>query len=142
MKNESSGDPAAIDYRDWHVPLGRRFRALKLWFVIRSYGAEKLRDFVRSHVDWAKELEDRIQADGRFEVTAPRTLALVCFRHIGGNDLTKSLADAVNASGTAYVTPSMIDDIQFIRVSIGSTWTERHHVDALWELIDLHGTPA
>ncbi len=141
LKNESSGDPAAIDYRDWHVPLGRRFRALKLWFVIRSYGAEKLRDFVRSHVDWAKELEDRIQADGRFEVTAPRTLALVCFRHVGGNDLTKSLADAVNASGTAYVTPSMIDETQFIRVSVGSTWTERHHVDALWELIDLHGAP-
>ncbi len=141
LKNESSGNPDAIDYRDWHVPLGRRFRALKLWFVLRSYGAEKLRDFVRSHVDWAKELEKQLVEDNRFEIVAPRTLALVCFRHLGGNEATKSLANAINASGTAYLTPSVIDDTDFIRVSIGSTWTEQRHVDALWELIDLNGFP-
>ena len=141
LKNESSGNPDAIDYRDWHVPLGRRFRALKLWFVLRSYGAEKLRDFVRSHVDWAKELEKQLVEDNRFEIVAPRTLALVCFRHLGGNEATKSLANAINASWTAYLTPSVIDDTDFIRVSIGSTWTEQRHVDALWELIDLNGFP-
>ena len=141
LKNESSGNPDAIDYRDWHVPLGRRFRALKLWFVLRSYGAEKLRDFVRSHVDWAKELEKQLVEDNRFEIVAPRTLALVCFRHLGGNEATKSLANAINTSGAAYLTPSVIDDTDFIRVSIGSTWTEQRHVDALWELIDLNGFP-
>ncbi len=142
LKNESSGNPAAIDYRDWHVPLGRRFRALKLWFVLRSYGAEKLRSFVRSHVDWAEELENRLALDSRFEIVAPRTLALVCFRHVGGNETTKSLANAINASGTTYLTPSVIDDTDFIRVSIGSTWTERRHIEALWELIDMNGPPS
>ena len=142
LKNEASGNPAAIDYRDWHVPLGRRFRALKLWFVLRSYGAEKLREFVRSHVVWAEDLEKRLVDDERFEIIAPRPLALVCFRHVGGNDVTKSLAEKINASGTAYVTPSLIDETQFIRVSIGSTWTEQRHVDALWELIDLNGVPS
>ncbi len=138
LKNETSGNPSAIDYRDWHVPLGRRFRALKLWFVLRSYGAENLRSFIRSHVEWASDLEVRIIADDRFEVVAPRTLALVCFRHIGGNEHTHRLAEAINASGSAYVTPSVIGDLAFIRVSIGSTWTRKRHVDELWELIDTH----
>ena len=136
LKNETSENPSAIDYRDWHVPLGRRFRALKLWFVLRSYGAENLRSFIRSHVDWAVDLESKIVNDGRFEIVAPRTLALVCFRHLGGNNQTRELADAVNASGSAYVTPSVIDEMDFIRVSIGSTWTQKHHVDSLWKLID------
>ena len=140
LKDEQSENPAAIDYRDWHVPLGRRFRALKLWFVLRSYGAEKLRDFVKSHVDWAEELEQRLAADERFEIVAPRTLALVCFRHVGGNEATRSLATTINASGSAYLTPSTIGDMDFIRVSIGSTWTERRHVEALWELIDKSGS--
>ena len=141
LKNEQSENPSAIDYRDWHVPLGRRFRALKLWFVLRSYGAEKLRDFVKSHVNWAEELEQRLKVDSRFEIVAPRTLALVCFRHVGGNEKTRSLATTINASGSAYLTPSTIDDIDFIRVSIGSTWTEHRHVEALWELIDKSGSP-
>ena len=136
LKNETSENPSAIDYRDWHVPLGRRFRALKLWFVLRSYGAENLRSFIRSHVDWAVDLESKIVNDCRFEIVAPRTLALVCFRHLGGNNQTRELADAVNASGSAYVTPSVIDEMDFIRVSIGSTWTQKHHVDSLWKLID------
>ncbi|MCH1512347.1 MAG: pyridoxal-dependent decarboxylase [Acidimicrobiales bacterium] len=136
LKNESSENPSAVDYRDWHVPLGRRFRALKLWFVLRSYGAENLRSFVRSHVDWAKDLEGRLMTDPRFEIVAPRTLALVCFRHVGGNEATKQLAKAVNASGTSYLTPSVIEGTDFIRVSIGSTWTERRHIEALWDLFD------
>ena len=84
------------------------------------------------------DLEIRIVADDRFEVVAPRTLALVCFRHIGGNEQTHRLAEAINASGSAYVTPSVIGDLAFIRVSIGSTWTRKRHVDELWELIDTH----
>ena len=91
---------------------------------------------------WAEDLEKRLVDDERFEIIAPRPLALVCFRHVGGNDVTKSLAEKINASGTAYVTPSLIDETQFIRVSIGSTWTEQKHDDALWELIDLNGVPS
>ena len=136
LRNETEDNPAAIDYRDWHVPLGRRFRALKLWFVLRSYGAENLRTFIRSHVTWAEELESKVINDSRLELAAPRTLALVCFRHTDGNDATRKLADAINASGSAYVTPSVTDDVAYIRVSIGSTWTEQRHVEDLWNLID------
>ncbi len=136
LRNEASDTGAVIDYRDWHVPLGRRFRALKLWWVIRSYGVEGIRAFVREHVKLADEFAERIEADNRFELTAPHPFALVCFAHVDGNDATRDLAAALNDSGEVAVTPSVIGDRWFIRVSIGQTYTERSHVDHLWELID------
>jgi aromatic-L-amino-acid decarboxylase len=136
LRNEASDAGAVVDYRDWHVPLGRRFRALKLWWVIRSYGVEGLRSFVREHVRLADELAGRIEADGRFELVAPHPFALVCFRHVGGNDSTRALAGALNATGRVAVTPSQIDDQWFIRVSVGQTYTEQRHVDDLWNLVD------
>lgn len=136
LRNEASDTGAVIDYRDWHVPLGRRFRALKLWWVIRSYGVEGIRAFVRAHVKLADEFAERIEADNRFELTAPHPFALVCFAHVDGNDATRDLAAALNDSGEVAVTPSVIGDRWFIRVSIGQTYTERSHVDHLWELID------
>ena len=66
---------------------------------------------------------------------------MVCFRHVDGNRATKELADAINASGSAYVTPSVINDVSYIRVSIGSTWTEQRHVEDLWRLIDANAGP-
>ena len=136
LRDEASDSGSVIDYRDWHVPLGRRFRALKLWWVIRSYGVDGLREFVREHVRLADELAGRVEADDRFELVAPHPFALVCFRHVGGNDATRALADALNATGQVAVTPSQIDDEWFIRVSIGQTYTEQRHVDHLWALID------
>jgi aromatic-L-amino-acid decarboxylase len=136
LRNAATDTGAVIDYRDWHVPLGRRFRALKLWFVLRSYGAEGLRAHIRNHLDWARMLERHVLDHPRLEMVAPTPFALVSFRHVDGDDATTALAAAINASGSAYVTPSVIDDRTFIRVSIGSTWTERRHVDQLWELID------
>jgi aromatic-L-amino-acid decarboxylase len=136
LRNEATDAGAVVDYRDWHVPLGRRFRALKLWWVIRSYGVEGLRSFVREHVRLADELASRIEADDRFQLIAPHPFALVCFRHVGGNDATRALAGALNATGDVAVTPSQIDDMWFIRVSIGQTYTEQRHVDHLWNLID------
>ena len=136
LRNEASDSGAVVDYRDWHVPLGRRFRALKLWWVIRSYGVEGLRSFVREHVRLADELATRIESDDRFELVAPHPFGLVCFRHVGGNDATRALADALNATGDVAVSPSQIDDQWFIRVSVGQTYTEQRHVDALWTLID------
>ncbi len=136
LRNEASATGEVIDYRDWHVPLGRRFRALKLWFVLRSYGAEQLLEYIRGHVAWAQELATRIESDPRFELVAPTPFALVCFRHVHGNAATTALANAINASGSSYVTPSTIDDVAFVRVSIGATWTEARHVDALWKLIN------
>jgi aromatic-L-amino-acid decarboxylase len=127
-----------IDYRDWAVPLGRRFRALKLWWVLRSFGVEGLRRMIRNQVAWARERSDRIDADPRIETIAPTIWGLVSFRHVAGDDATAALVDAINASDDAYVTPSVIDDQAFIRVAIGSTWATKATVDRLWSIIDAH----
>jgi aromatic-L-amino-acid decarboxylase len=136
LRNQASQDGDVIDYRDWHVPMGRRFRALKLWWVIRSYGARGLRELVRSHVGLADEFARRLETDDRFALTSPHPFGLVCFSHVAGDDRTRELAGALNASGKVAVTASEIDGHSFIRVSIGQTYTERRHVDALWDLID------
>ena len=136
LRNQASQEGDVIDYRDWHVPLGRRFRALKLWWVIRSYGARGLRELIRSHVELADEFARRLEADDRFALTSPHPFGLVCFSHVAGDDRTRELAGALNASGKVAVTVSEIEGHSFIRVSIGQTHTERRHVDALWHLID------
>jgi aromatic-L-amino-acid/L-tryptophan decarboxylase len=122
-----------IDYRDWQLPLGRRFRALKLWFVIRHYGAEGLALHVRRHVALAEQLVGWVEADDRFELAAPPRLGLVCLRHVGGDEATQALLDAVNASGEQALTHTRLDDRLVIRVSIGQAQTEERHVRALWE---------
>ena len=139
MRNAATDAGAVVDYRDWHVPLGRRFRALKLWWVIRSYGAEGLRAFVREHVRLADEFATRIEADDRFAVFAPHPFGLVCFTHVEGNEATRALAASINDSGKAAVTASELDGTAFIRVSIGQTYQTERHVDALWSLIDSMG---
>ena len=136
LRNAASDAGAVIDYRDWHVPLGRRFRALKLWFVLRTEGAENLRARVRKHVRLARELAAKVDADSRFERVAPTTFALVSFRCTAGDDATRSLGEAINAQGPAFLTPSVVDDRPFLRVSIGHPTTEQRHVDALWTRLD------
>jgi aromatic-L-amino-acid decarboxylase len=133
LRNEASESGAVIDYRDWQLPLGRRFRALKLWFVIRHYGAEGLAHHVRRHVELAEQLVGWVEADDRFLVMAPPRLGLVCFRHLGGDDATQALLDAVNASGEQALTHTRLDDRLVIRVSIGQAHTEERHVRALWD---------
>jgi len=126
---------AVIDYRDWQVPLGRRFRALKVWFVLRLDGAEAIADMIRRHIEWSAEFEAWVRADHRFEVVAPRSMNLVCVAHRDGDDSTRALVDAVNASGRAQVTPTVLDGRAALRFCVGSHHTERHHVVAAWELI-------
>ncbi len=135
LRDSASESGAVIDYRDWHVPLGRRFRALKLWWVLRSFGAEGLRAMIRTSVAQARDLADWLDADPRFEVIAPAPFALVSFRCAAGADATRALAEAINATDSVYVTPSEIDGEPFIRVSIGSTWTRDRHVAALRSLL-------
>ena len=135
LRNEASDSGEVVDYRDWEIPLGRRFRALKLWFVMRHYGLEGLRAHIRRHVAWAAELNDWVEADDRFELVAPTVVSLVCFRHIDGNDATQRVLDAVNQSGQAFLTHTNLNDQLVIRVAIGSPQTERHHVEGLWNLI-------
>jgi aromatic-L-amino-acid/L-tryptophan decarboxylase len=142
LRNRASESGEVIDYRDWHVALGRRFRSLKLWFVLRSYGAEGLRRHVRHCVDMARGLADRLSKDSRFELVAPIPFALICFRHVGGNAATEKLAEDINSADDVFVTPSTIGDMTFIRVSVGQTRTEQRHVDRLWEIIDRNAPPA
>src|SRR6185312_239170 len=104
LRNAASESGAVIDYRDWHVPLGRRFRSLKLWFVLRRHGASGLREHVTGHVESARWLADRIDADERFGRAAPADLSLVCFVHRDGDDASAALLEAINATGRAFLT--------------------------------------
>lgn len=141
LRNAASESGQVFDYRDWQVPLGRRFRALKLWFVIRHYGAEGLAHHVRRHVELAADLVHWIEADDRFVLAAPPRLGLVCLRHVDGDEATQRLLDAVNASGEQYLTHTRLDERVVIRVSIGQTHTEARHVRALWDhLVRLAGS--
>jgi len=136
LRNAATLSGAVIDYRDWQVPLGRRFRALKLWFVLRHYGASGIRHHIREHVRLARDFEGRLRSDERFELMAPTPFALVTFRHRSGDAATTALAGALNDGGEAAVTPTTLGDHAVIRVSIGQTYTESRHVENLWRLID------
>jgi aromatic-L-amino-acid decarboxylase len=135
LRGAAASNGKVVDYRDWHVALGRRFRALKLWWVIRSYGAEGLRAIIRLHVALACSLADRVANHPKLELIAPVPFSLVCFRHRDGDEATRTVAEAINRSGHSYVTPSVIDDWTFIRVVVGQTRTEAAHVDRLWDVI-------
>lgn len=141
LRNSASDSGAVIDYRDWQVPLGRRFRALKLWFVMRHYGAEGLRAHIRQHVAWAQWLEAQVRADGRFELAAPRSLSLVCLRLADGDDgATRALLEAANATGRVLLTHTTLPDGSggeryTIRVAIGGTNQRFEDVEALWALL-------
>jgi aromatic-L-amino-acid decarboxylase len=135
LKNKATESGAVIDYRDWQVPLGRRFRALKLWFVIRSFGVQELKQRVREHVALAQELASWVDADPRFERTAPTPLNLVCFRHRGGDAVTQQILDKLNGSGKLLLSHTRLRDQLTVRMSIGQTNTERRHVENAWRLI-------
>ncbi len=135
LRNQASESGTVIDYRDWQVPLGRRFRALKLWFVIRHYGAEGLRHHIRRHVELARRFADWVEAHPDFELLAPVPLNLVCFRHRNGDAFNQRLLGALNASGKVYLTHTRLGDHYSLRMSIGQTQTEAHHVAAAWALI-------
>ncbi|MDP1848604.1 MAG: pyridoxal-dependent decarboxylase [Solirubrobacteraceae bacterium] len=135
LRNAASESGEVIDYRDWHVPLGRRFRALKLWWVLRSYGAAGLRAHLREHMALAQELGRRVDAHPRLERVAPVAFALVCLRHADGNDATDALATAINAHPDLFVTPSEIAGTRFVRVAIGQTRTTAADVERLWTAI-------
>ena len=141
LRNEQSESGAVVDFRDWQVPLGRRFRALKPWLVMRHYGADGLARHIREHVRLGRLLADRVLDDPRFELAAPPALDLVVLR-VTGDDAdarTSALLEAVNASGQALLTPTVLDGRPAIRICVGQTWTAEAHVDALWALlVDLH----
>jgi aromatic-L-amino-acid/L-tryptophan decarboxylase len=137
-------DPDVVNFRDWGIQLGRRFRALKLWFVIRSYGVEGLRSIIRNHVALAAELARQIKATPGFELMAPAPLGLVCFRYRPErlaaddsvvDDLNRMLLARVNATRRVHLTHTELSGRYVIRVAVGQRLTERVHVDEAWRLI-------
>jgi aromatic-L-amino-acid decarboxylase len=135
LRNEATESGAVIDYRDWHIPLGRRFRALKLWFVIRHYGVEGLRHHVSQHIELARQFASWVEADERFELAAPAPLNLVCFRHLGGDAANEALMNRLNESGKLYITHTKLDGRFALRMAIGQSMTEERHVHNAWKMI-------
>ncbi|HEY7615821.1 MAG TPA: pyridoxal-dependent decarboxylase, partial [Terriglobales bacterium] len=135
LRNKATESGAVIDYRDWQIPLGRRFRSLKLWFVIRYYGVEGLQYHIRQHVQLAQEFADWVRNDEGFELAAPVPLNLVCFRHRGGDEVNQTLMDNLNRSGDLYLTHTRLNDRFTLRMCIGQTNTQRRHVKRAWERI-------
>jgi len=135
LRNKATESGAVIDYRDWHIPLGRRFRSLKLWFVIRHYGVEGLRHHVRRHVELAQSFATWVKEADRFELAVPAPLNLVCFRHVGGDDVNRKLLERLNQSGELYLTHTVLDERYTLRMCVGQTHTEARHVEAAWRQI-------
>ena len=140
LRNRATESGAVVDYRDWHVPLGRRFRSLKLWFVLRLYGVEGLRQHIRNHVELAQEFARWVASDPDFELCAPHPLNLVCFRMRGADGPNERLLDALNRSGELFLTHTKLGGKHVLRMAIGGTWTERRHVERAWSAIRAHAT--
>ena len=134
-------DAKVKNYRDWGIQLGRRFRALKLWFVIRSYGVEGLQAMVREHLRLAALVKDWVEGDGRFELLAPVDLGLVCFRLVDGreesglDEINRRLLERVNASGRVFLTHTTLRGKFIIRLVVGQRTTEERHVRGAWDII-------
>jgi len=141
----TSQDAEVVNYRDWGIQLGRRFRALKLWFVIRQYGVNGLRDMIRHHVGLAHQLAGRIRETPGFEVVAPVRFGLVCFRYCPRaaagldserlNDLNRRVLARVNAGRKVFLTHTMLGGNHVLRMAIGQRLTMRSHVEMAWDLI-------
>jgi aromatic-L-amino-acid decarboxylase len=135
LRTAASTSGQVIDYRDWQLPLGRRFRALKLWFVLRSFGAEGVRAIVREHLRLTELFAGLVQGHPDFEVAAPHPVNLVCFRHVGGDAANQRIMDSVNDGGEAFFTHTVLDGKLTLRMAIGAERTTEHHVRHAWDLI-------
>jgi len=145
LRNQATESGAVIDYRDWHIQLGRRFRSLKLWFVIRYYGVEGLQHHIREHVRLAQEFANWVWKDDRFELAAPVPLNLVCFRRKGGDaanqkdvnqkDVNEKIMDRLNRSGDLFLTHTKLNGKLTLRLCVGQTNTKKRHVQNAWKRI-------
>jgi len=135
LRNQATESGAVIDYRDWHIQLGRRFRSLKLWFVIRHYGVEGLQHHIREHVRLAQDFASWVRQDDRFELAAPAPLNLVCFRHKGGDAANQGIMDRLNQSGDLFLTHTKLNGKIALRLSVGQTHTQARHVEKAWQRI-------
>ena len=125
-------DPRLVNLMEYGIPLGRRFRALKLWFIMRAFGREGLAELIRDHVRMAQELARRIQEDARFEVVAPAPLSVVCFRLKGSDELNHKLLSSINAEGEAFLSHTVLNDRVVLRIAIGNIHTTRDTLQRVW----------
>jgi aromatic-L-amino-acid decarboxylase len=135
LKNQATESGAVFDYRDWHIQLGRRFRSLKLWFVIRHYGVNGLRYHIQQHINMAQQFAEWVRTSAEFELIAPAPLNLVCFAHKKGDDFNKKLLETINNQGKMYFTHTVINGRYVLRMCIGQTHTETNHVLQAWNII-------
>jgi len=135
LRNQATESGAVIDYRDWHIQLGRRFRSLKLWFVIRHYGVEGLQFHIREHIRLAQQFVDWVRNDARFELPVPAKLNLVCFRLRSGDQDNQRLMDRLNRSGDLYLTHTKLDGKLTLRFCVGQTNTQARHVERAWQRV-------
>ena len=124
-----------MNLTEYSVQLGRRFRSLKLWFVLRYYGREGIAEIVRGHIRMARELAARIAQDERFEVSAPVPFSLVCFRYRGSDQENQRLLDGVNSSGKAFLSSTRLHGRVVLRLAIGNLGTSDADVRETWDLI-------
>ena len=132
LRNQATDSGAVIDYRDWHIQLGRRFRSLKLWFVIRHYGVEGLQHHIRQHVQLAQQFAAWVRDDEKFELPAPVPLNLVCFRHKAGDTANQAIMDRLNRSGDLFLTHTKLNGKLTLRLCVGQTNTQERHVRRVW----------
>jgi aromatic-L-amino-acid decarboxylase len=135
LRNQATNSGTVIDYRDWQVSLGRRFRALKLWFVIRHYGVEGLQYHIRRHVELAQQFARWVEESADFTLAAPAPLNLVCLRHCGGDAVNQAILERLNGSGELYLTHTKLNGRYVLRMSIGQSHTELRHIEAAWQKI-------
>ncbi|MEM8754940.1 MAG: pyridoxal-dependent decarboxylase, partial [Pseudomonadota bacterium] len=136
---ETEGVDGIVNYSEWTVPLGRRFRALKLWFLMRAHGLEDLRRRIRDHIRWTEKAEARIDGIDGLEVVTTSRLALLTFARSAGDEATMRLLEAINDDGRTYLTPTIHEGQQVIRLTIGQFDTTEADVDlALDAVEELH----
>jgi len=128
-------DPRAVNYMDYGVQLGRRFRALKLWFIMRHYGREGIAELIRTHIDYAQRLAGLIREHPDFQIAAPTPFSLICFRYRGSDDDNRALLEAVNASGKAFLSHTVLNGRFVLRLAIGNIATQWEDLEETWNLV-------
>jgi aromatic-L-amino-acid decarboxylase len=139
LKTKTSG---VHNYSEWGIQLGRRFRALKLWFVLRNFGVEGLKNKVANHISWARELAEKIDQHPDFQLMQPAPLSCICFRYtpqgLDGdqlNQLNHKLLSNINAGGKLYLTHTKLNNTFVIRLVIGQTYQTKENIDKAWKVI-------
>ena len=135
LRTKTQDDPRAINLMDYGVPLGRRFRALKFWFILRYFGREGIERLLRAHITWAQEFAGWVDADPRFERVAPAPFSVVCFRLKASDEANRALLAKVNATGQAFLSHTELHGQYVLRVALGNLATTREDVQAVWELV-------